>query len=144
MDCFNLKKIKSWGKYYSGNFTLYKPKTIKEIQEIIFKNSQLIISGGLRSYGDSAINDVVVNSKNFNKIINFNNENGILRVEAGATLNEVVKFLIPKGWFLKTTPGTKFTTIGGCIASDIHGKEHHKDGCFSENLLSFKLLVKFN
>ena len=141
MDYFNLKKIKSWGKYYSGNFTLYKPKTIEDIQELIFKNSQLIISGGFRSYGDSAINDVVVNSVNFDKIIDFNNENGILKVESGATLNEIIKFLIPKGWFLKATPGTKFTTIGGCIASDIHGKEHHKDGCFSENLLSFKLLV---
>ena len=84
---------------------------------------------------------MVVNSKNFNKILDFNNENGILKVQSGATLDEIIKFLIPRGWFLKATPGTKFTTIGGCIASDIHGKEHHKDGCFSENLLSFKLLV---
>ena len=51
MDCINFKKIKSWGKYYYGNFSLYKPKTIKEIKELFFKNSQFIISGGFRSYG---------------------------------------------------------------------------------------------
>ena len=141
MVCINLKKIKSWGTFYSGNFTLYNPKTTKEIQELIVKNSQLIFSGGFRSYGDSAINDVIVNSKYFNKIISFNKETGILKVESGTTLDTILKYLIPKGWFLKSTPGTKFTTVGGCIASDIHGKEHHKNGCFSENILSLKLLI---
>ena len=63
MDYFNLKKIKSWGRYYFGNFTLYNPKTTKEIQELFFKQSQLISSGGFISYGDSAINDFIVSSK---------------------------------------------------------------------------------
>ena len=138
MDYFNLKKIKSWAKYYSGRYDLYEPKTIKDIQKLIMNNSQLISSGSFRSYGDSAISNVIVNSKNFNKVIDFDEGKGILKVESGVMLDEVIKFLIPKGWFLKATPGTKFTTIGGCIASDIHGKEHHKDGCFSENLISFK------
>ena len=102
------------GTFYSGNFTLYNPKTTKEIQELIVKNSQLILSGGFRSYGDSAINDVIVNSKYFNKIISFNKETGILKVESGTTLDTILKYLIPKGWFLKSTPGTKFTTVGGC------------------------------
>ena len=52
----------------------------------------------------------------------------------------MIKFLLPKGWF-KVTPGTKFATLGGCIASDVHGKEHHQEGCFSENLIKLKLLV---
>ena len=56
-------------------------------------------------------------------------------------IDEMIKFLLPKGWFLKVTPGTKFATLGGCIASDVHGKEHHLEGCFSEILVELKLLV---
>ena len=53
----------------------------------------------------------------------------------------MINFLLIKGWFLKVTPGTKFATLGGCIASDVHGKEHHKEGCFSENLKTIKLII---
>ncbi len=141
MDFINTKKIKSWAKYYLGNYQLYKPRNIKDIQELLSKNAKLIPSGGFRSYGDSAINRIIINSKYFNKIINFDEEKGILKAESGITINEMIKFLLPKGWFLNVTPGTKFATLGGCIASDVHGKEHHKEGCFSENLIKLKLLI---
>ena len=136
MDFINKKKIKSWGKTYFGNYYLYKPTTIDEIKKLLSKNKKLISSGGFRSYGDSAINEVIINSKYFNKIINFDEEKGILTAESGITINEMINFLLPKGWFLKVTPGTKFATLGGCIASDVHGKEHHLEGCFSENLIN--------
>ncbi len=141
MDIIKTKKIKSWAKSYLGNYKLYMPKTLDDIKTLLSKNTKLISSGGFRSYGDSAINEVIINSKYFNKIISFDQQNGILYAEAGITINEMIKFLIPKGWFLKVTPGTKFATLGGCIASDVHGKEHHKEGCFSENLTKIKLLV---
>jgi len=141
MDFINIKKIKSWAKSYSGNYFFYKPKSIDEIKTLLSKNKKLISSGGFRSYGDSAISDVIINSKYFNKIINFDEELGILRAESGITIDEMIKFLLPKGWFLKVTPGTKFATLGGCIASDVHGKEHHLEGCFSEILVELKLLV---
>ena len=141
MDFINKKKIKSWGKTYFGNYYLYKPTTIDEIKKLLSKNKKLISSGGFRSYGDSAINEVIINSKYFNKIINFDEEKGILTAESGITINEMINFLLPKGWFLKVTPGTKFATLGGCIASDVHGKEHHLEGCFSENLINLKLLI---
>ncbi len=141
MDFINLKKIKSWAKSYSGNYLFYKPRSIDEIKTLLSKNKKLISSGGFRSYGDSAISDVIINSKYFNKIINFDEESGILRAESGITIDEMIKFLLPKGWFLKVTPGTKFATLGGCIASDVHGKEHHLEGCFSEILVELKLLV---
>ena len=138
MDFINIKKIKSWAKSYSGNYIFHKPKSIDEIKTLLSKNKKLISSGGFRSYGDSAISDVIINSKYFNKIINFDEEAGILRAESGITIDEMIKFLLPKGWFLKVTPGTKFATLGGCIASDVHGKEHHLEGCFSENLVKLK------
>ena len=141
MDFINTKKIKSWAKYYFGNYQLYHPRSIGDVKELLSKNSKSIPSGGFRSYGDSAINEIIINSKYFNKIINFDEERGILKAESGITINEMIKFLLPKGWFLNVTPGTKFATLGGCIASDVHGKEHHKEGCFSENLIKLKLLI---
>tara|TARA_B100000579_G_scaffold423858_1_gene427488 strand:- start:372 stop:1682 length:1311 start_codon:yes stop_codon:yes gene_type:complete len=141
MDFIKKKKIKSWAKYYSGNYFLYQPKTVEEIKKLLSENTKLIPSGGFRSYGDSAINEVIINSKYFNKIIKFDEEKGILKVESGITIDEMIKFLLPRGWFLKVTPGTKFATLGGCIASDVHGKEHHLEGCFSENLINLRLLI---
>ena len=141
MDFINLKKIKSWAKYYFGNYRIYQPRKIDDVKELLSKNPKLISAGGFRSYGDSAINEVIINSKYFNKIISFDEERGILKAESGITINEMIKFLLPKGWFLKVTPGTKFATLGGCIASDVHGKEHHKEGCFSKNLIKIKLLI---
>ncbi len=141
MDCTKTKKIKSWAKSYLGNYLLCQPRSIDEIKKLLSNHKKLISSGGFRSYGDSAINEVIINSKYFNKIINFDEKKGILRAESGITIDEMIKFLLPKGWFLKVTPGTKFATLGGCIASDVHGKEHHLEGCFSENLVKLKLLV---
>ena len=141
MDCTKTKKIKSWAKSYLGNYLLCQPRSIDEIKKLLSNHKKLISSGGFRSYGDSAINEVIINSKYFNKIIKFDEEKGILKAESGITINEMIKFLLPKGWFLKVTPGTKFATLGGCIASDVHGKEHHKEGCFSENIIKLRLLV---
>ena len=95
MDFINTKKIKSWAKSYSGNYLFYQPRSIDEIKILLSKN-KIISSGGFRSYGDSAI-IVIINSKNFNKIINFDEQAGILRAESGITIDEMIKFLLPKG-----------------------------------------------
>ena len=64
-----------------------------------------------------------------------------MHVESGILLSEILKTIVPKGWFLKITPGTKFITVGGAIASDVHGKNHHKEGCFSECVEEFDLML---
>lgn len=138
------KVIKSWAKEYHGDYVLYLPKNIDEIKSIISNTKEIIPSGGNRSYGDSAISNNIINSKNFNKIISFDENNGVLKAGSGITINEILNYLVPKGWFLNVTPGTKFATLGGCVASDVHGKEHHKFGCFSENLISFKIILNEN
>ena len=141
MDIIKKQKIRSWASEYTGRFNLILPKNLEDIKTIISHNNNLITSGGLRSYGDSAINLNILNSKNLNKILHFDEANGILTAEAGITINEMINYLIPRGWFLMVTPGTKFATLGGCIASDVHGKEHHKYGCFSESVIKMKLLL---
>ena len=118
MECIKKKTIQSWAKKYNGNFDFYEPKNIDEIKSIISKNENIIPSGGFRSYGDSALSSVIINSKHFNKIISFDEQIGILKAEAGITIENILNFLIPKGWFLKVTPGTKFSTLG-IVASDV-------------------------
>jgi FAD/FMN-containing dehydrogenase len=94
-----------------------------------------------RSYGDSALNDRVILTNHFDKILDFDEGNGIVTCESGVSLAELIDAFLPRGWFLDITPGTKFVTIGGAIASDVHGKNHHKVGCFSSCVKSFKLML---
>ena len=70
----------------------------------------------------------------------FDSENGILRCESGVTLANILKLIVPKGWFLPVTPGTKFVTVGGAIANDVHGKNHHRAGTFGHHVLMFELV----
>ena len=144
MDTINSPNIQSWAKEYGGDYKLYYPKNVEDIKLIISKKANIIPAGSFRSYGDSAINNSIIKSKFLNKIINFDEKKGILRVQAGSRLKDIINFIVPKGWFLNVTPGTKYATIGGCIASDVHGKEHHKYGCFSESLTKIKLLINKN
>ena len=73
--------------------------------------------------------------------LGFDEEKGILHIEAGVLLSEILEALVPRGWFLKVTPGTKLITVGGAIASDVHGKNHHVGGCFSECVESFTIML---
>lgn len=95
-----------------------------------------------KSYGDSCLNPygALIKTEYLNRFIHFDSQLGILTVESGVTLDQCINFLIPRGWFLPVTPGTKFITIGGAIANDVHGKNHHKAGTFGCHVLSFELL----
>jgi decaprenylphospho-beta-D-ribofuranose 2-oxidase len=96
-----------------------------------------------RSYGDSSLpaapTDRVVNTRLANRILSFDERTGVLRAEAGVTLVELNRTLLPRGWFTPVTPGTKFVTLGGMVASDVHGKNHHVDGCFGAHVLGLRL-----
>ncbi len=98
--------------------------------------------GNGRSYGDSCLNaeGLVVSSQALNHFISFDPQSGLLVCEAGVKLNEILKLVVPHGWFLPVTPGTKFVTVGGAIANDVHGKNHHLEGTFGCHVKSFELL----
>jgi FAD/FMN-containing dehydrogenase len=83
-----------------------------------------------RSYGDSCLltGGLMIRMTGLNKMIQFDRERGLLRAEAGVTLSEILELVVPEGWFLPTTPGTRFVTLGGAIANDVHGKNHHGAG----------------
>jgi FAD/FMN-containing dehydrogenase len=94
-----------------------------------------------RSYGDSCLNNqgALLSTRALNRILSFDTKNGIIRCEAGCTLDQILRVIVPAGWFLPVTPGTKFVTVGGAIANDVHGKNHHRAGNFGNHVLSFGL-----
>ena len=131
----------SWGMYPKIKNTVFKFDNKKALKKIISEHDELIPYGNGRSYGDSALNYNIVNTRPKNLFIDFNNETGLLHLETGALLSEILESFVPRGWFLKVTPGTKFITVGGAIASDIHGKNHHIEGCFSECIKEFNIML---
>jgi FAD/FMN-containing dehydrogenase len=94
-----------------------------------------------RSYGDSCLNEgqVLLDTLGLDHFVGFDPDRGVLHCEAGVTLNEILEFAVPRGWFLSVTPGTKFVTVGGAIANDVHGKNHHRAGTFGNHVLSLSL-----
>jgi len=135
------KMISGWGNYPTAEAELKRPERIRQIEEAVEKGG---IARGLgRSYGDAAIDSEkgVVLMERMNRFLDFDAENGLLRAEAGCTLEEIIDTFLPRGWFLPVTPGTKFTTLGGCFAADIHGKNHHLDGTFCQHVQEIELLL---
>ena len=131
----------SWGMYPKIKNTVFKFNKEETLKEIINEHDELIPYGNGRSYGDSALSSNIINVRPKDYFIDFDDENGLLCIQAGVLLSEILEAYVPRGWFLKVTPGTKLITIGGAIASDIHGKNHHVEGCFSECVQEFDIML---
>jgi FAD/FMN-containing dehydrogenase len=95
-----------------------------------------------RSYGDVCLNDggILIDTRRMSRLVGFDRETGLLHCEAGMSLAAILEVVIPHGWFLPVTPGTKHVTVGGAIANDVHGKNHHRAGTLGRHLLGFDLL----
>lgn len=98
--------------------------------------------GNGRSYGDVCLNDrgVLIDARSLDRFLSFDSRTGRVRCEGGVLLSELLKISLPRGWFLPVTPGTKFVTVGGAIANDVHGKNHHRAGTFGCHVRQFELL----
>lgn len=98
--------------------------------------------GNGRSYGDSclAADGTQLAMRGLDRFIAFDAATGVLRCEAGVLLDELIALALPRGWFLPVTPGTRYVTVGGAIANDVHGKNHHRVGSFGHHLRAFELL----
>jgi len=133
--------LMSWGMYPEVKSTVFKFDKERTLEHIIAKHNELIPYGNGRSYGDSALSSNIIDTRPKNYFLGFNEDKGLLHIQAGVLLWEILESFVPKGWFLKVTPGTKLITIGGAIASDIHGKNHHVEGCFSECVEEFEIML---
>ncbi|GHO45523.1 FAD-linked oxidase [Ktedonospora formicarum] len=133
----------SWGRFprvkHSHVVPVYWRHEVPQLDT--FETSILPFAYG-RSYGDSCLNEggISLDVSNLRHFISFDEEEGLLRCEAGISLAEVLEVMVPRGWFLPVTPGTKFVSVGGAIANDVHGKNHHKAGTFGCHVTQLELL----
>ncbi len=132
------QELAGWGRYPRGVARVYRPEKVGAAVEIAGRAGSLSRLGrGLgRSYGDAALNsgNEVIVSRRLDRFLNFDPASGALTCEAGVSLADVINVFLPKGWFLPVTPGTRHASVGGVVAADVHGKNHHLEGSFSNHL----------
>jgi decaprenylphospho-beta-D-ribofuranose 2-oxidase len=133
--------LTGWGRSAGIEARGFYVKSAAQLRDYLQLPQDYIAYGMGRSYGDSALNENILLSRRFNKIRHFDEDSGIIVCESGVTLAEIIEIFLPRGWFLPVVPGTKQITVGGAVASDVHGKNHHKVGCFSEFVIAFELML---
>ena len=123
-------KTSGWGNFPVHHAQVNAPYCVEEVIEHI-RDGHAIARGNGRAYGDSAIStNNTISMKHFNRMLAFDDDTGQLVAQAGVLLADVIHTFLPKGWFPSVTPGTKLVTLGGMVAADVHGKNHHKEGSF--------------
>ena len=132
--------MSGWGRYPRIEAEVVHARRIADIRSAIAEGP-LIARGLGRSYGDSSLGRRMLDMTALDGFIHFDSDAGQLTVEAGVPLSAILTVSVPRGWFLPVTPGTQFVTVGGAIASDVHGKNHHQHGSFSDHITSFALLI---
>lgn len=138
-----IKHYQSWGRYPKPDHREVVPvRWRNETPDFDAIEGTVLPFGYGRSYGDSCLNNggTLLDTTFLNQMIAFDEKNGIICVEAGVSLAELVDFLVPRGWFLPVTPGTKYVSVAGAIANDVHGKNHHVAGTFGCHVTRFELM----
>ncbi len=135
-------KFESWGRYPTLQADLSPLFWTSDFPPIALPETEMLPVGAGRSYGDVCLLDggTLFPARGLDKLLHFDKVKGVLRCEAGVTLAEILDFAVPRGFFLPVTPGTKYVTVGGAIANDIHGKNHHIAGTFGRHVLSLELI----
>ena len=142
------QQLTSWGRVQRPRSACVRPAYLDQIADLMRyvtgadwpgsnqRRSTVLGIGLGRSYGDSGLNGTgaVVDMTALDRVIAFDPATGVLRGEAGLSLSEILRIVVPHGWFLPTTPGTRFVTLGGAVANDVHGKNHHSAGTFGASV----------
>jgi len=136
-----IKTVANWSNYPSVQTDESSFSTISQLNELIKQDSQFSIRGLGRCYGDASLSDHIISTLKFDRTIEFDRERGIFECEPGISLASILEIIVPKGWFLPVTPGTKYITIGGAVASDVHGKNHHAEGSFSAHIIEMDVIT---
>jgi len=134
-------QIFGWGRYPKIDAEVNLPRDLAQARALIQSDGMLIPRGLGRAYGDSSLATRVFETTNLQFFHFFDAVSGVLSCDAGVSLFEILKVFVPKGWFIPVSPGTRFVTVGGAIASDVHGKNHHLDGTFGQHVVSLQLLL---
>lgn len=132
-------QIHGWGGYPTTDASVITPLSLSACKDHL--QSPLIPRGTGRSYGDSANASTVLQTTYLDHFMDFDQATGLVTVEAGTNIKDLLSLIVPRGWFVPVTPGTSFITIGGAIASDVHGKNHHVAGTFGQHVKSMTMLL---
>jgi FAD/FMN-containing dehydrogenase len=132
-------EARSWGRYPRTSQTTVN---LSDRRVGLPQAASMLPYGNGRSYGDSCLNDqgLLLLARGLDRFMAFDPSTGVLSCESGVLFSEILDLAVPQGWFLPVTPGTRFVTVGGAIANDVHGKNHHRAGTFGHHVLSLELL----
>ncbi len=127
---FRTIELSGWGRYPRRPASVACPRNADDVAQLA-AHGGVIARGNGRAYGDSATGAAAtLDMRQMNRMLSFDAKTGVLVAEAGVILGDVIETFLPRGWFPSVTPGTKFISLGGAIAADVHGKNHHVDGSF--------------
>ena len=128
------RDVSGWGRFPKVMAEVSRPRDEADLRSSL-GDGPVIARGNGRSYGDAAAQPAgTVDMRGFSRFIDFDAETGVLVAEAGVMLGDVIAAFLPRGWFPPVTPGTKFATLGGMIAADVHGKNHRRDGSIGRHV----------
>lgn len=130
-----------WGRVKTASGPVARPERVSSLQAALADDPGPAI-GNCRSYGDACLNDggPAIKMVRLDRMIGFDPETGILEAEAGLQVGEIARVFAPRGWLPTVMPGTGFATVGGCIANDVHGKNHHGAGSFGQHVTEITLM----
>lgn len=135
------KQIANWGNYPVMNSDEKTFSFDDQLLKLVKEEDHYIPRGNGRCYGDGSLAGKTISTLKYDKVLAFDSDQGTFECESGITLDKILEIIVPKGWFLPVTPGTKFITIGGAVASDVHGKNHHVDGAFSAHIMEMDVMI---
>ncbi len=138
------KKVSNWGRFPVIECEEESFVFAEQLKLLIKNDKPFIARGNGRCYGDSSLSATVISTLKFDNILSFDTQSGIFECQSGITLEQVLDVIVPQGWFLYVTPGTKLITIGGAVASNVHGKNHKTDGCFSDHIINLDVNLASN
>ncbi|HQU46546.1 MAG TPA: FAD-binding oxidoreductase, partial [Pirellulales bacterium] len=137
--------LAGWGNCPVEPCHVVRPGTLGQLQALVAAGRQpsYIARGCGRAYGDAALNRDrgVACTAALNEIVSFDPQTGTIDCQGGVSLQQIIDRSLPHGWFLPTTPGTRFVSVGGAVAADVHGKNHHLDGSFGNFVTELDLLI---
>ncbi len=135
-------QLEGWGRYPRHDSEVVRPTRTEDIVSLLQGRQGIIARGNGRAYGDAAMGErATLVTRGLDRMKSFNPATGQLTVEAGVLLSDIIDAFVPRGFFPPVVPGTRLVTVGGMIAADIHGKNHHRDGGFGAHLLDIKLVL---
>jgi decaprenylphospho-beta-D-ribofuranose 2-oxidase len=135
------KAIANWGNYPVMESDERLFSFDDQLSQLVKDSTHFIPRGNGRCYGDASLGEETISTLKYDKILSFDTVNGIFECQSGLVLDQLLEVTVPQGWFLPVTPGTKFITVGGAVGSDVHGKNHHVDGSFSNHIVDMDILL---